>query len=358
MGMSLTGIHVFGTAAPEDAELPFRSFSAGWFTCVNDFSETDPERTYEAARRISRATDAPVLYFNVFDSEAIWFVFFRGGKVAAKYSDDEFSANKGLYGIPALVGYESGGKRRLSDILSCADTERKIALLEEYFGVCLTFVPEMLDEPEALCRERSERLYRAYREEEKLLTGKSAPMALRLAAEYPGKLFFYRFQDERITVKPHFFLHGYAGDPDEDERHRILTPVHFAHGALEPSDWETFAKGRIPRCPDTRFVLQCGTPVRVTFSGECPPEYRGRTMALPAGAYPEAFLPTGELLILGEHRIYVVEPATLKIVAKLPHKGDVADVVGNYILTTAGSSFYCYGYDPKSKIYIYELIHR
>ena len=222
------------------------------------------------------------------------------------------------------------GKRRLSDILSCADTERKIALLEEYFGVCLTFVPEMLDEPEALCRERSERLYRAYREEEKLLTGKSAPMALRLAAEYPGKLFFYRFQDERIMVKPHFFLHGYAGDPDEDERHRILTPVHFARGALEPSDWETFAQGRIPRCPDTRFVLQCGTPVRVTFSGECPPEYRGRTMALPAGAYPEAFLPTGELLILGEHRIYVVEPATLKIVAKLPHKGDVADVVGNY----------------------------
>lgn len=147
MGMSLTGIHVFGTAAPEDAELPFRSFSAGWFTCVNDFSETDPERTYEAARRISRATDAPVLYFNVFDSEAIWFVFFRGGKVAAKYSDDEFSANKGLYGIPALVGYESEGKRRLSDILSCADTDRKIALLEEYFGVCLTFVPEMLDEP-------------------------------------------------------------------------------------------------------------------------------------------------------------------------------------------------------------------
>ena len=170
-------------------------------------------------------------------------------------------------------------------------------------------------------------------------------MALRLAAEYPGKLFFYRFQDERITVKPHFFLHGYAGDPDEDERHRILTPVHFAHGALEPSDWETFAQGRIPRCPDTRFVLQCGTPVRVTFSRECPPEYRGRTMALPAGAYPEAFLPTGELLILGEHRIYVVEPATLKIVAKLPHKGDVADVVGNYILTTAGSSFYCYGTD-------------
>ena len=107
MGMSLTGIHVFGTAAPEDAELPFRSFSAGWFTCVNDFSETDPERTYEAARRISRATDAPVLYFNVFDSEAIWFVFFRGGKVAAKYLDDEFSANKGLYGIPALVGHES-----------------------------------------------------------------------------------------------------------------------------------------------------------------------------------------------------------------------------------------------------------
>lgn len=94
--------------------------------------------------------------------------------------------------------------------------------------------------------------------------------------------------------------------------------------------------------------------------------FRGMSAGVPrkdygtpgGGAYPEAFLPTGELLILGEHRIYVVEPATLKIVAKLPHKGDVADVVGNYILTTAGSSFYCYGYDPKSKIYVYELIRR
>ena len=183
-------------------------------------------------------------------------------------------------------------------------------------------------------------------------------MALRLAAEYPGKLFFYRFQDERITVKPHFFLHGYAGDPDEDERHRILTPVHFAHGALEPSDWETFAQGRIPRCPDTRFVLQCGTPVRVTFSWECPPEYRGRTMALPAGAYPEAFLPTGELLILGGAPDLCGGAGDAEDRCEAAAQRRCGRCRGELYSHNGRQQLYCYGYDPKSKIYIYELIRR
>ena len=80
-------------------------------------------------------------------------------------------------------------------------------------------------------------------------------------------------------------------------------------------------------------------------------------MILPDGFYPMEFLPSGELLLMGNHRIYIADP-TLKIIAKLTVKGDVADIVGNHILTTAGSSFWAYLYDPKAKIYIYEVVKR
>ena len=62
--------------------------------------------------------------------------------------------------------------------------------MEEYFGVCLTFVPEMLDEPEALCRERSERLYRAYREEEKASDRQKRPDGAAARGRVSGKTVF------------------------------------------------------------------------------------------------------------------------------------------------------------------------
>ena len=80
-------------------------------------------------------------------------------------------------------------------------------------------------------------------------------------------------------------------------------------------------------------------------------------MTLPNGFYPRDFTNTDELLLQGNHRIYVVD-AALKIIAKLSIKGDIADIVDDHILTVTGDSFCGYCYEPKAKIYIYKLIRK
>ena len=353
MGTSLTSIHIFGNTAPVDCEFSFRSFSPNWLTCVDDFSEKSPDYSYKTAKTISKQVDAPVLHFGVFDSDMLWFDFFRNGKVVARYSDEEFVSNKKLFDIPSLIGYDDGQKKRLSSLLRCSDIDLKIAMLEEFFGVCLLFLPEFLDEPNMLLRERIDKLYLQYHAEEKALTGKSAPISLNLIAEYPGKLFWDVF-GKHETVKPHFFLYGYTSENGWTEHHN-LTPVRFTGNSLEASTFHVFEQDRIPRkSGDPRFQLHYSTPCKVTFSEECPADYRGKTMTLPNGFYPEEFLPSGELLLQGNHRIYVADQ-TFKIIAKLTIKGDIADVLGTHILTTTGDSFCGYCYEPKAKIYIYEV---
>ena len=145
MGTSLSSIHIFGDSAPIDCCFSFRSFSPNWQTCVDDFSEKAPDYPYKAAKLISKLTYAPVLHFGVFDSEMIWFEVLRNGKVVSRYSDDEFVANKKLFDIPSLIGYGDGHKKRLSSLLRCSDIDHKIAMLEEYLGVCLLYLPEMSD---------------------------------------------------------------------------------------------------------------------------------------------------------------------------------------------------------------------
>lgn len=358
MGTSLTSIHIYADTTPERTGFSFRSFSPHWFTCVNDFSDQAPGYTDNIAKSLSKAINAPVLHFGVFDSEMIWFAFFRDGKCIARYSDDEFVANKKLYDIPSLVGYEEGNKKRLSAILSCPDVELKISMLEEFFGVCLLYAPDFCDEQEILCRHRGDSLYRAYQEEEKKLTGKSAAITVKLIREYPGKLFWHEF-GQHGTIKPHFFLHGYTLESIFEKHYHTLTPMQFTGQELIASDYEQFSLDRIPENhKDSRFAMDYGTPTKVTFSASCPEEYQGKTMVLPNGYYPLEFLPTGELLLEGNHRIYVVDLAG-KIIAKLSIQGDIADVVGNYILTTTGDSFCGYVYEPKAKIRIYEVMdHR
>ena len=356
MGTSLTSIHIFGNTAPVNCDFSFRSFSPNWLTCVEDFSEKAPDHSYKTAKAISKQVDAPVLHFGVFDSEMLWFDFFLDGKVVARYSDEEFISNKKLFSIPSLIGYGDGQKKRLSSLLSCSDIDFKIAMLEEYFGVCLRLLPELLDEPEMLLRERTDKLYLQYHAEEKAWTGKAAPIRLNLIAEYPGKLFWDSFGKHEM-IKPHFFLHGYTSENFSTGCHD-LTPVRFTGNSLEITTPDTFEIDRIPRRhEDPRFQMHYGTPCKVTFSEECPPDYCGKTMTLPNGFYPEEFLPSGELLLQGNHRIYVADH-TFKIIAKLTIRGDIADVLGNHILTTTGDSFCGYCYEPKAKIYIYEVLKK
>ncbi|MBE6946502.1 MAG: hypothetical protein E7459_10535 [Ruminococcaceae bacterium] len=356
MGTSLSSIHIFGDRSPVGCGSSFRSYSPNWLTFVDDLSEKGPDHADLVARNISKQIDAPVLLFGVFDSEMIWFTFFRNGKMASRYTDEQFISNKRLYDIPAMVGYEEGYKKRLSTILTCADTERKIDMLEEFFGVCLRYFPELSEGAEMLHVQRGDVLYKAYWEEEKKLTGKVAPMALSLLAEYPGKLFTDYFGGFK-TTKDHYFLYGYAAEGSTPNS-KALTPVHFDGRSLTATDAETYAQGRIPcRYGDARFQYQYGTPCKVTFSDDCPPTFCGKTMTLPGGCFPLEFLPSGELLLVGQHRILVVDD-TLKVVARLSIKGDVADVLDNYILTASGGSFYAYLYEPNAKIYIYEIIKK
>lgn len=352
MGTSLSSIHIFGNSAPIDCGFSFSSFSPNWQTCVDDFSEKEPDYSYQAAKFISKHIDAPVLHFGVFDSEMIWFEVLCNGKVVSRYSDDEFVTNKKLFDIPPLIGYGDGQKKRLSSLLSCSDIDLKIAMLEEYLGVCLLYLPEVSDKPEMLHRDRGDILYREYQESEKALTGKTAPLRLNPIAEYPGKIFLDFFGRNHLeSIKPHCFLYGYAYDNSHN-----LTPVRFTGKELESFDISTFSQDRIRRVhEDPRFKMHYGTPCKVTFSDDCPPAYRGKTMTLPKGFYPESFTKNNELLLQGNHRIYVVDP-TLKIIAKLSIKGDIADIVDDYILTTTGDSFCGYCFEPKAKIYIYEIV--
>ena len=352
MGTSLSSIHVFCDSAPIDCGFSFRSFSPNWQTCIDDLSEKVCDYPYKAAKFISRHIDAPVLHFEVFDSEMIWFEFFLNGKVISRYSDDEFVANKKLFDIPSMIGYDDGRKKRLSSLLSCSDIDLKIAMLEEYLGVCLLYLPELSDNPKIFHRERSDTLYCKYQAEEKALIGKAAPIQLNLIAEYPGKLFWDFFGRNHLQcIKPHFFLYGYVQEDSHD-----LTPVRFAGRSLETSDLSTFSQNRIQRAhEDPRFKIDYGTPCKVTFSDDCPPAYRSKTMTLPNGFYPETFTKANELLLQGNHRIYVAD-STLKIIAKLSIKGEIADILDNYILTTTGDSFCGYCFEPKAKICIYEIV--
>lgn len=352
MGITLSSIHVFSSTAPEGCGFSFRSFSADWQTCTDNLSETDARK---AAKLISRHTEAPVLHFCMFDSQQIGFEFIRGGKIVASYSDEPFASNKKLYDIPAMAGCPEGQKKRLSVILACADAELKTKMLEEFLGVCLLFDSEFLEAGVSFFRERGDDAFLEYQQAEKALTGKAAPVELRLVNEYPGKLFW---DDEFFsrTKKPHFFLHGFE-TREAEENNESLVPVHFTDGKLEKTDFDSFSRDRIPdNGLDPYYDLQGFSPSKAVFTQACPPAYWGKEMPLPPGFYPLGFAKSGELLLRGNHRIMVVDES-LKIIAKLSVKGEAADVDGNHILTAIGS-FWINEYDPKSKIFIYELVRK
>lgn len=341
MGTTFASIHVYGNDDIEDSSLEFRSFSDGWQTCITDLSDN---AGLKDAKRISKKTDAPVLWFFVNDSDYIDFEFFVKGKLAAKYS----MTSKNLYGIPGLIGLGEGNKRRLSNILQVADADVKIALLEEYFGVCLLPFPECFAIPQVLKRERSDRLYLEYTKKNKEIMKAGASIAANIVAEYDGKLFANVF-GEHETVKEHCFLYGYKEDNDD------LEPVRFCGNELEPITFEEFNKNRIPnQRKQDKFEMKYGGICSVTFKDKAPVAYIGKTMNLPDGYFPFEFDSKERLILFSDRGIAVVNK-DLEIIAKISLKGDVDDMVDDYILTTTGGSFFAYMYEPKAKIRIYHL---
>ncbi len=346
MSISLCSIHMYSKTVPAGRDEIFRSFSQGWQTCTA--VPEDPRESIRLSRKLSKETAAPVLYFFVFDSEYIFMEVYSQGKLAARYDDN--GTSKKLYDIPGLFGLPEGQKRRLSAILNCSDTELKIAMLEEYLGLCLLYLPEMEKSPEALCRSKGDALFLEYQQQEKHLTGKSAPYRLTLVNTYPGKLFEGHFMNRREITAKSSYLYGYAGEETGNQ----LTPVVFADGQLKKAEKSIMQPRPADHPNNPLFDIRYGQVCSVTFSRLCPAPYRDKAMNLPAGFWPMAFTAAGKLLLVGRCRLFVVDES-LKIVAKLSFQGKFCGISQDYILTEAGGSFYAYEYNPKAKIRIYKL---
>ena len=348
MGITLESFHIFSDTAPEKSSFFFRSFSAHWQTCIDDFSALGLD-CRKAALQVSQRVTAPVLHFQVFDSEMIWLTVYQNGNICARHYDNSMPSGKKISLIPDLFGCSE--KRRLYSILSCSDTELKIAMLEEYLGVCLLFEPDLMDDPQMLHRDRDNNFYLRHQEAEKALTSKAAPYKLNLIAQYPGKIF--RNSLSHYTTKPHHFLWGFQKDNSDP-----YIPVHFTGKAMEVTDIDNFEHGFKICSHAGESCFECGYfgggSYQVKFLSGSPAAYLGKTMNLPAGFYPFCFTDTGRLLLWKRNRICVVDDA-LTVVANLSVKGDIADMVGDYILTTTGESFCGHEYEPRAAIYIYQL---
>ena len=355
MGTTFASVHIYRAALPEGLE-HFQAFSEGWLTYV---PKKAPEDLYELrsfARKLSKKVPDPVLWFSVYDSEAVWFEFYQSGKRAVAYSQSNGSKN--LYGIPSLIGYGEGQKRRLSRILSCGDTDFQIELLEEYFGVCLLPAPELAGEmPEELRRRRGDEKYNQLLEEDKMVTGRHSPLKAELVEERRGKLFERFFHDDPHTVKPHCYLYGFV-DPGPS----ALEPVRFANGKLNPMTEEEFEQAetvlRADARKDARFTENFLPKYQVTFTDAAPEGLWGRTLTPPRGFYFFSFEETGKVLLSDERGGIAVVDDSLKVIARLRVKGIPVDYANGCILTAGSNSFFAYAYHPQDAVRIYRITER
>lgn len=352
MGTTLSSIHILSSTVIEIEKFRFASFSDGWQTCIYGFSAEDFKTSFGSARLISKSTPDPVLHFFICDSDYIQFEFLQNGKCIAKYSDDEFAQNKNLYGIPKILGYGDGYKKRLSSILGCGDAEEKTGMLEEYFGVCLLPFDECFSEPSVLKREKTDTLYKDFIKRESELSGKSAPISIQLIKEVKGKIFKDYFGRDHLTQKEHCYLFGYATE-DQSE----LTPVRFTGDDLQQISLDEFMENRTPMVSEPScFDFDKERMNAVIFNDKAPEQYRNLRMRMPSGMYPFAFDSEKRIVLAGDGKIAIADES-LKIVAKCSIKGQAADMVGDYILTTSGMSFFGYVYDPISTVRIYKLVN-
>lgn len=357
MGTTFSSVHIYSPTAI--AESPdFRSFSEGWQTYVSGENPEDLYQFRAFAKKLSRKVCSPVLWFSVFDSETIWFEFYQAGKRVSAYEQGGQTGSKNLYGIPALIGYDEGQKRRLSRILSCADIDYQIALLEEYFGVCLLPVPELMNEgADVFRRVRSEEKYKALLEEDKMVAGKSAPIKAEMVEERKGKLFERRFDDDHVTFKPHCYLYGYA-NPGSCS----LQPVRFAGGKLNPMTEEEFGRAEtVPRADarkDERFTEAFGPAYKIHFTDKAPEGFRGKTLTTPRGFYFFSFDEQGRVLLSDERGGVAFVDTSLKVIAKMRLKGEHVDYADGHILTAGSNSFFVYAYHPRDAVRIYRIVCR
>lgn len=361
MGTTLSSIHIFTSDALETMKDCY-SFSEGWQTYMPAEQSEEPWEFRKLAKGISKRVDAPVLWFYIFDSEAIWFEFYEKGKRVSAYSSEDMTGTKNLYGIPKLVGYEDGNKRRLSRILSSADVDFQIELLEEYFGVCLTPFPDLLNEgADALRRVRGDAKYQLLLEEDRKITGKQAPMKVELVWERLGKIFECRFGEDHDHFKPKHYYFGYDSFLSNFGQGN-LRPVRFADEELVGITQEEF--DGVPQMvrgdarKDARIEEIFGLVYKVHFTNRAPKEFSGKTLVPPRGFYFFCFDDKGRVILSDEKGGLAVADESLQVIARMRVKGMPVDYMNGYILTAGSHSFYAYAYDPSDKVRIYRIVEK
>lgn len=344
MGMTFCSIHVYCAEPIVTTDFKFRSFSQGWQTYMpGDDELTDPVHSQNTARMISRAVNAPVLWFYLFDDVFTNMEFYLAGKPAASYSCEIGGTNKNLFQIPQMVGYADGQKRRLTQILNCPDVALQIDLLEEYLGVCLIPCPELLnDDPHSLQRTRGDKRFREYMEEEKRLTGKRAPIQAELVQELNGLLdnadwhceWFERKNGHPLPYfKEHYYLHSESKIVGAKR-----TPVCFRNGMIEFISAEEMRRdGADQRYPhrfigNNRKYKQQFHPARLVFSDTAPAAYAGKTMVLPRGMYGLGFDRKDRLVLYDDNGTFTIVDENMNVIAKQHLKGKIQDIDGDHIL--------------------------
>ena len=249
--------------------------------------------------------------------------------------------SKNIFKIPALIGFEDGNKRRLSAILGCGDVDDRIALLEEFFGVCLLPFPEIFAEsPDELKRTRGDALYRRFAEAEKALIGKRAPIVAELIEEIDvverGCGVGYQFVSDDLCAfeKVRYSVYSAAHITGCEERLACFRNGKFEFvdsDKLPPRDGGKWYSLSDP-LDDIRYKHEF-YPDRIVFSRYAPPAYAGKILTPLRGFYACGFDGKNRLVLHDEHGTIAIMNEEMKMIAKLRLKGYIIGSDGDYILT-------------------------
>ncbi len=345
MAVSYTGIHVLSGERVTVSPGRFASFSPGWQSLIPAGKDGEllsrPGDSAKEARRLSKLLSKTVLWFFLYDEEVVEFTLFSEGKTAAAR---DASSDKNISKVPGIIGLEEGYRKRLYDILSVTDAEYQTELLEEFFGVKLLLLPEMMeDPPETLARKRDDALFRQYRAENDVPSGKKSPVQARLLFEMDGVLSNSDWGHKYFTetgilgvFRKHYWLYAKEQHTGSEE-----VPVCFRDGRLVfLSDEEMLAEGADRLHNDDRMQKdprfeQLFFPDRVRFFEDAPPPYPGRTIKNARGFYGLGFDAKGRFLAYDENSCFALVDEGGKMLAKQHVKGQIIDQDGDYLLTWA-----------------------
>lgn len=195
MGTTLANIHIYTENEIQVCELlsdnkyQVLSISKNWTSILyKGFIEKDPNIV---GRRLSKKISVPVLSFMYFDDDLMSLTLFNNGKTSAAYYL-RYGYNPSLTKCKNFIndlGFEESDLPRLRKIFKCSDLDKKINMLEEFFGValyiCLDFIEEGTHE---FIRKRETTIYDKYIKQQKKLNKIKNFTKAEIVQEIDGKV--------------------------------------------------------------------------------------------------------------------------------------------------------------------------